>query len=158
MPLIDCSNPQEFDCANKDCQQWCVGRHEIAVGEFIRMVNNYFYYPTTFPTPYVRSLQEIKDVIEAEQCGVWLNFDFDELTNHKDNAGISISVTQAAKTTYSFPLFLGLLNKFSDATEYHFFKAYAINRNTQKIIPCTVFRIMKNTDILYYGDLSGLRP
>lgn len=158
MPVIDCSNPSEFDCSSPDCQRWCVDRHEISAGLFTTMVNNYFYYPTQLPDPFVITQQQVDEVLKDVPCSAKIVFNFDEKLNHVDNTDIAPSIEFPAVTTYSIALLLGLATKFPDATEYHVFKAYAINMNTQVVSACAVFRVMKNTSILYYGDLSGLRP
>ena len=156
--VIDCSDPKQFDCEAKECQQWCVDRHHVDSTTFELKINNFFYSPTNFPAPAEVKIADIIAELKDKDCKTdVVILDFDPL-NHVSNAEVKFSVGAGFTANYSVALYRGLIDKFSTITSFHFYKAYNVDPNTLRITPTVIFQVMDNNTVLYNGDVSDSMP
>ncbi len=128
------------------------GQHSITQLKFQSMVGAYFH-PFPVPSPEVRLLAEMNQIIlDAANTGK-INFEYDELNKTTNDMTIVGEPAQVIPV-FSAYLFRGI-NQITnnDVVKFHFYKAIDNGKFTVAIVALNA-----TNNVLYLGELSELYP
>ena len=128
------------------------GQHSITQLKFQSMVGA-FFHPFPVPSPEVRLLAEMDQIIiDAANTGK-IEFTYDELNKTTNDMDIEGQPLQAIPV-YSAYLFRGIFQVTNEAVvKYHFYKAIDNGKFTVAIVALNA-----TNNVLYLGELSELYP
>jgi len=146
---LNCSN--ENNCDNELCQGYVTGIHQISFADHEIMVRNYFN--GNMPLPQQVAAQTLIQANTSCQ-GYFIQYDSSE-TRPNDNQDVIVSLEEGHSLNgkYSITLFKGILKLFNPDL-FAFSKA----RCPLTGVKTLAFLAIKNGNVVYCGDLSGLWP